>query len=130
MSFPTQFKEWLSSALQLPVPSEVRAFSFNLCEPALIDGVRFGVELVGAGVFDPEDSDWACEEIWTAQPRTLNIPVEFSGSGWEECLERMKALLQSVLEEQSGISGVLKSRQAVALGFVDGDLDVIWSSQP
>jgi hypothetical protein len=128
MNFPTQFKEWLSSALHPPVPGEVCAFSFNLFEPALVDGVRFGVELVGAETFDPEDSDWVCEEVWTAQPRKLNIPVAFSGNGWEECLQKMKLLLQSVLEEQADISNVLKSRQAVALGFVDGDLDVIWSS--
>lgn len=128
MNFPAQFKEWLSSALQPPVPDEVRAFSFNLFEPALVDGVRFGVELVGAEAFDPENTDWVCEEVWAAQPRKLNIPVAFSGDHWEECLEMMKALLQSVLEEQAGISKALKSRQAVALGFVDGDLCVIWSS--
>ena len=40
----------------------------------------------------------------------------------------MKGLLLSVLEEQNEISKILKTRQAIALGFVDGDLDVVWSA--
>lgn len=130
MNFPVQFHEWLSSALLASVPDQVAAFSFNLFEPALVEGVRFGVELVGAENFDPEDSDWACEEIWAAEPRELHIPVAFSGEDWEECLQKMNALLQSELEHQGGASSVLKSRRAVALGFVDGDLQIVWSSEP
>lgn len=125
-----QFHEWLSSALLVPVPDQVAAFSFNLFESARVEGVRFGVELVGAEHFDPEDSDWACEEIWVAEPRELHIPITFSGEGWEECLQKMNALLQFELEHQRGVSSILKSRRALALGFVDGDLQIVWSSEP
>jgi len=128
MDFPSDFRAWLASALQAPVPNEVRAFSFNLFEPALINGVKFGVELIGAEQLDPQDSDWGCEEIWAAQPRKLLIPISFSTQGWEKCFQEMKALLQSVLDGDSHISNVLKSKQAVALGFVDGDLVLVWSA--
>jgi hypothetical protein len=128
MSFPQEFNEWLSCSLRAPVTDEVLAFSFNLFEPALVDGVTFSVELVGSEAFDPKNSDWACEEVWSAQPRNLHIPLSFSGSTWEDCLLKMKDLLLFVLEEQNEISKILKTRQAIALGFVDGDLEIVWSA--
>jgi hypothetical protein len=126
MNFQHGFTEWLSCTLRTPVPGAVRAFSFNLFEPAPVVGVKFGVELVGSAAFDSKNTDWACDEVWFAQPRSLNIPLSFSGNTWEGCLLKMKGLLQSVLEEQNEISKILKTRQAIALGFVDGDLEVVW----
>lgn len=37
MKFPMQFHECLSSALLVPVPDQVAAFSFNLFESARVD---------------------------------------------------------------------------------------------
>jgi hypothetical protein len=92
--------------------------------------VNFGVELVGAADFDANNSDWARDEVWEANPRTLDIPATFSDTEWGACLTRMTALIQSILDGNSPESDTLKSRKAVAVGFVDGDLDVIWSSKP
>jgi hypothetical protein len=125
MDFPTQFEEWLSAALAAGVPSEVKAFSFNLFEPALVPGVKFGIEVVGTNTFDPTNPDWACEEVWEPSVRRLNIPVSFSGQNWEECLASTQFLVQSVLEKNSQASMQLKSRLGVGIGFVDGDLHVI-----
>lgn len=125
MDFPTQFEEWLSAALAAGVPSEVKAFSFNLFEPALVPGVKFGIEVVGTNAFDPINPDWACEEVWEPSVRRLDIPVSFSGQNWEECLASTQSLVQSVLEKDSQASMQLKSRLGVGIGFVDGDLHVI-----
>ena len=130
MDFPSSFRAWLKDVLAEPVPKEVVAFSFNLFESAGVDGVNFGVKLVGAPDFDPDNSDWACDEVWEVNPRTLDIPVVFSGTEWDASLKRMTSLIQSVLDSNSPESNTLKSRNAVVVGFVDGDLDVVWSTKP
>jgi hypothetical protein len=107
------------------VPDEVQAFSFNLFEVPQTAGAKFGIELIGAGAFDAEDADWACDEIWESKPRQLVIPISFSSTDWRKCLTSVRGLVDTVLSSQKE-SAVLKSRQAVAIGFVDGDLEVIW----
>lgn len=126
MDFSRDFDGWLREALRDGVPSEVVALSFNLFEPAHIQGVKFGVELVGAKVFDATNSDWACEEVWEPKERRLHIPIEFSGQEWETCLAKVKLLVGSSLAKADVVSTGLNGLQGVAVGFVDGDLDVIW----
>lgn len=126
MSFQEQFSAWLDNALRDGVPDSVKAFSFNLDEPASINDVKFGVELIGASEFDEDDPDWACEEVWEPVQRRLNIPLSFSGESWEACMAAVRSLIQATLDADGAAAQVLKSRQAVAVGFVDGDLQVIW----
>jgi hypothetical protein len=125
MKFERDFRAWLESSL-MDVPPDVKAFSFNLFEPAPVPDVKFGVELIGAGEFDENDPDWPCGEVWVPVQRQLDIPVSFSGEAWEECLTRIRSLLEEVLSEHSHAGKVLKSRAGIGLGFVDGDLEVIW----
>jgi hypothetical protein len=79
MSFEDQFSRWIDDSLAADTPSSVKAFSFNLCEPAGIAGVKFGVELIGAGTFDEDDPDWACNDVWEPQVRGIPIPKNYSG---------------------------------------------------
>lgn len=126
MNFEREFENWLSTALQVPVPEEVKAFSFNLFEPAGEEEVKFGIELIGAGNYDPDDSDWACEEVWEPKQRRLFIPLAYSGTGWEGCLEKMKILALKLLKSDKKFVEKLTSRQGIGIGFVDGDLEIIW----
>lgn len=126
MSCEEQFNIWLNDALRDGVPDSVKAFSFNLYEPASINDVKFGVELIGASEFDEDDPDWACEEVWEPVQRRLNLPLSFSGESWEACMVAVRSLIQATLDADGAAAQVLKSRQAVAVGFVDGDLQVIW----
>lgn len=124
MTFDDSFKAWLTSSLNTGVPEPVRAFAFNLCE--LQDSNSpFGVELIGSSDFDFEDSDWACDEVWAATPRMLEIPVAFSSSSWETCLAAVKRLVRAALDGDSA-GKILKTSEGVAVGFIDGDLDLLW----
>lgn len=126
MPFEEQFHAWLRQALEnRAVPPEVKAFAFNLLEPAATPGVRFAVELVGTIGFDEDDPDWACDEAWAPRQRQLGIPEAFSGPGWENCLAAMDALLRTCLASPT-LGPLLQHGDAVALGFVDGDLRVLW----
>jgi hypothetical protein len=126
MDFEKDFESWINESLAQEMPTSVKAFSFNLYEPAFIDDVKFGIELIGAEVFDENDHDWACEEVWVPNTRGINIPISYSGDTWEVCLERLKALVMKHLNTDTPPIEVLKSKQGAGIGFVDGDLETIW----
>ncbi len=128
MDFEQEFRKWLGESLKLELPGEVKAFAFNLFEPASVDGVKFGVELIGAREFDVHDSDWACDEIWEPEQRQLNIPIDYSGDSWELCLRRMKKLLLKVLKNNQSLISRFHHLKGIGLGFVDGDLEIIYQS--
>ncbi len=121
MSFETTFHNWLNKSLSKSIPRTVKAFNFNLYET----GSNFGIELIGASEFDADDSDWACQEVFEANPRSLEIPIEYSGQTWEKCLKKMKALVLIQLNSKSLASQVLNQSKGVGIGFVDGDLQVL-----
>lgn len=124
MTFEDSFNAWLRSSLSSAIPKSVRAFSFNLSEPAG-ESSHFGVELIGSPDFDIEDADWACEEVWAATPRMLSIPAAFSTSSLETCLAKVKRLVLAALVDDA-VGKTLKTRKGIAVGFIDGDLDVVW----
>lgn len=128
MSFPVEFETWLSKSLEEDIPAEVIAFHFNLYESSGQDDVIFGIDLIGAEHFDPEDNDWACDEVWAPTERILYIPVINSGESWEECLERMSSLIKIYLNSDQTGAQTLKSKSGIGIGFVDGDLDLIWQA--
>ena len=124
MDFALQLHHWLDTAAS-QASHDIAAFSFNLYEPAGEPGVKFGIELIGAETYSADDPDWPCNEIWSPAPRGINIPGAFSGSSWEDCLSKTKALVQEYLASTSG--RWLQTSEAVGIGFVDGDLEVVWS---
>lgn len=89
MDFEKTFISWLNDSLSQTVPATVKAFSFNLYELADDPDEPLGIELIGAGMFDEDDPDWACDEVWEPKIRVISIPAEFSGDTWEPYLENM-----------------------------------------
>jgi hypothetical protein len=126
MNFEDQFSQWIDESLAGDIPESVKAFCFNLFEPAEIPGVKFGVELIGADRFDEGDPNWPCYEVWEPEPRWIPIPETYSGAAWEAALEKIRALLVAKLSTASASVERLKASEGVAVGFIDGDLDVIW----
>lgn len=126
MSFEQEFENWLDGGLNGNLPINIKAYSFNLFEPALEEGVKFGIELIGAGEFYPHDPDWACDEVWEPKQRRLLIPIEYSGENWEYCLDAMQKLVVKTLSQDNKITKKLKDSSGVGIGFVDGDLNVVW----
>lgn len=125
-SFEKTFEDWLEESLSADISENVRAFSFNLDESAFEDGYKFGIELIGAERFDADDEDWACDEIWEPLRRNISIPLSYSGEHWKECLSVMKKLIVKLLDSNKSFAQKLKSKEAVGIGFVDGNLENIW----
>jgi hypothetical protein len=124
--FEKEFEKWLLESLQSDIPPEIKAFSFNLFEPFGEEEIEFGIELIGANTFDENNPDWACNKIWEPINRQLSIPTSYSSSDFEICLDKMKALIKIVLKSNKHISDKLQQCEATAIGFVDGDLHLIY----
>ena len=113
------FSNWVEKQIRL-APNDICAFVFNLYE----ERGAFSVEIVGAKAFSSDNPDWACREDFVPSPRRRwSIPMELSGSNWESCLAALQLDIRELLE--MGKIGRLVSAEAVALGFVDGDLHVL-----
>ena len=123
MSFSEEFNSWIDAALASEVPKTVVAYSFNLFELGPQEA-KYGIELIGSDEFDTDNSDWACNEVWEADQ--IFIPRAFANGEWEECLDDVRGLLTNILSKSSATATKLKEARAVAIGFVDGDLELIW----
>lgn len=127
MDFSENFELWLTTVLASDLPSNVVAFSFNLFELGSADA-KYGIELIGADEFDEDDPDWACAEAWVGIPRLIPIPRTFADGSWEDCLRDVGQLVRDLLGKSSAAGAKLQEAEGIAIGFVDGDLELIWTS--
>ena len=107
------FQTWLEKQLEKPIPTEVVAFNFNLYEE---DETEFDVQIVGCPSYDADDSDWACNDIFSSEEDLFH----FTATDWETALEDFQAILENYLA--SGVKNALTDSKYIAMGFVDGDL--------
>lgn len=114
---------WLDKILERSLPDEIAAVCFNLYEDG---GQNWSAEFVGAASFDPDDCDWACDEVFTTRDTPLRFVRDCS---WEDVLEEAVNAVERYLEQ--GVHATrLKKYQAVAVGFVDGDLEIVYQKTP
>ncbi|MCO8120133.1 hypothetical protein NHH03_00165 [Stieleria sp. TO1_6] len=126
MNFLDRLSVWLASSFSDSDTAAIRGYSFNLVENA----GQFTVELIGAPTFDESDSDWACDEMFVGSPRSIPIPEAVHEGKWESCQENMSTILRDFLEFGDETARILKRADAVAVGFVDGELAVVYRAEP
>ena len=114
-----EFEAWLDAALEADLPDDIAAFNFNLYED---DEYLWSIELIGASSFDPEDPDWACDEVFTNREEPLSWSAE---TDWENVLETMTQYVEKYLIEGK-YATLLKEYEAVGIGFVDGDITIVY----
>ena len=115
--------EWIDGVLSDGVPDEAVAFCFNLYEN---DEYYWSMDLIGAGRFDPEDQDWACDEVTDFNSRESLFTFQ-AECEWDEALQTMIDILKKYLNDGK-YADLLKSREGVGVGFVDGDIEIIYIS--
>jgi len=94
-------------------------FSFNLTKPTTI-------EVIGSESYRDDDPDWASEEAFRPEIEDLPLPPPERSKDWDAVLECAKVLIYAYLDRPSVGSAILKRSQAVAVGFIDGDLHRVW----
>ena len=109
-----KFKKWLDAQLKNGLPEEVVAINFNLYEGEK-DG-HYDAQIVGCPSYDPDDSDWACDELFSSEEDLYH----FKSGEWEVALEDFQKTLEEYLE--STPESILHKYDHITIGFVDGDL--------
>ena len=114
--------EWIDHILKdQDILANTVAFCFNLYEES--DG-SWAMELIGTGQFDLDDEDWACRETTDFGSREQLYNWEMDCE-WEEALEYMVNELKQYLLSGK-YAALLKSKDGVGVGFVDGDIEIIY----
>ena len=115
------FAAWADTILGRPIPAEVAAFSFNLYE-----GIEtFDVQITGSPTFDPTDQVWACEVAFSSGEDLFSVPRQLVSDRWEEALDLVRELVRHYLSAGS-LASVLRASKGVGVGFVEGDLHLVW----
>jgi hypothetical protein len=117
------FRDWADRALTNRVPDEVRAFSFNLYEH--VDA--FAMELIGCSRYDAQDQEWACRELFAYRDPLFEMPHSLVGHEWRQGLEFGLTLVREYLRSRSPGHRLCRA-EAVTVGFVDGDLHLVWAN--
>lgn len=115
----TDFEKWLNRVLEENIPFEGVALCFNLYEES---DKNWSMQLISASYFDEKNSDWACEEVFSTGEDLFSWRQD---TGWKEILDISYDLIRKYLNVGK-YSEELKKYQAVAVGFVDGDLEIIY----
>lgn len=116
-----KFKKWLDNILKTKLPDGVIAINFNLYED--IDN-KWSIELIGASSFDENNEDWACDEIFTTRDNPFVLVEE---SDWKT-IEIIYTNLINEYLENGKYSNMLKQYTAIGIGFVDGDISIVYRS--
>ena len=85
--------------------------------------ISWSLEVVGCSSFDSEDPDWACDEVTDFETR--DEPFAWTEEAiWEKVLSDVTKLLYQYIQEGKA-SEYLNSLDGVAVGFADGDLNIL-----
>ncbi len=113
------FENWLNKVLDENFPIEGAAINFNIYEEV---DMNWSIQLIGASYFDEEDEDWCCEEKFTTGENLFSWQQD---TCWEEILHISCDMIRKYLMVGK-YSEELKKYEAVAAGFVDGDVEIIY----
>lgn len=114
-----EFFNWLDKVLSKKLPDNIKAINFNLYED--VDS-RWSIELVGTSTFDENNSDWACSEVYTTRDNPYVLEKE---SDWKTIENLFTSFLRHYLASGK-YSTILKAYCGIGIGFVDGDLSIIY----
>lgn len=112
-------EKWIDSVLENTLPEQVIAIAFNLYED--IDN-QWSIEMVGTNSFDTEDADWVCDEVFNTRDELQSWTQK---SKWEVILQEVSDKIKIYIQTGK-YSEKLKSYQGVGVGFVDGDIIIVY----
>ena len=113
------FEKWLDETMRRGIPENVSALNFNLYE----DGEDlWSAELVGTESFDPDDSDWACDEIFDNRETPLSRNEE---ADWETILSKVQGIVEEYLQKGT-YAQQLRQYRGIGVGFVEGDIELVY----
>lgn len=122
MKYYENFSKWLDKYLVHDLPSDSVAVNFNLYEGA---DNAYHVQFIASDEFDEEDQDWACSEIFSTGEDIFRIPRTRDINKWEDGLVFIRKIVAEYLDKGK-YAEKLKKFKAVGIGFVDGDINILY----
>jgi hypothetical protein len=116
------FEKWLNEVLQSEIPNEAVAINFNLYKG---NDATYHIQLIASESFDAEDGDWACDEVFSTGEKLCFIPITPEIEDWEDGFEYLAGLAKEYLK-LGKYAEKLKGFEAVGIGFVDGDIEILY----
>jgi hypothetical protein len=120
------FSNWLNKVLENELPNDIIAYNFNLYEG---NKNTYDIQLVGTNEYDENDDDWACTEYFTTAENICYIKRVNKIKKWEDGLIYLTEIVKKYLEEGK-FSKILKKAKIIGIGFVAGDIDIIYINSP
>ncbi len=114
-----EFVTWLDNVLDNSLPIEGKAVNFNIYEEG---DNEWSLQIIVASRFDPEDMDWACDEVFSSEE---DIYIWKQETSWEEVLVTANKWISDYLENGKH-ADCLKSYEAVGSGFIDGIIEILY----
>ncbi|MDE5833995.1 MAG: hypothetical protein K2H26_00585 [Ruminococcus sp.] len=119
----SSFADWLDNLLENnDMPVDTKAFNFNLYEE---DNNVYGVQLIASDRFDVSDDEWACCEIWSSEEDVFFVDTSDEDDKTRETFEKFVNDMISYYIRRGAYGDVL-GFVPVGIGFVDGDLNIIF----
>lgn len=118
------FSNWLNTVLEQDLPKGVIAYNFNLYEGS---NGTYDIQLIGSDDFDEDDQDWICTDYFTTGENVCYIKRTGEIEQWEQGLSYIITLVEKYLVEGKN-ADVLKRVSAIGIGFVDGDIEIIYQA--
>lgn len=112
-------EEWIDTSLSVKISDEIKCFCFNIYEDA---DNAYSLELVGYTSFDKNDENWDTEEIVINRDHPLRWNTSVSPDG---ILAEIRYLIREYLPKGK-YGSLLCSKEAILLGFVDGDVSIVF----
>lgn len=116
-----EFLEWIDGLSLDNMPEGIIAYNFNLYDSE----ETYDIQLIGSDEFDEEDPDWACSEAYSSEENVCYIENTGELKNWEKAQKIFAEYVRKYLESGK-YSETLKAAKAVGIGFVDGDIELVY----
>lgn len=117
-----KFSNWIDSILAEDLPENIVAYNLNIYEEA---NCTYGLQLIGADSFDIDDEDWVCTDYFTTGEDICYIERLPEIEEWELGLEYVRNMVKEYLSSGKK-RDIMLSSKAVGVGFVDGDVHLVY----
>ena len=118
MNQELSFFQWIDKTFEEEWPDNI---CFNLYEGE--DPYRFHVQIIGSFSYDV-DGEWVCNDDKSTEENVFYFCENDAGKTWEEGLEHIQSEVKRYLKAGRFLQ-LLKNKNVVAIGFVDGDLEIV-----
>ena len=120
------FENWIDYLIETnTMPEDTRALCLNLYEEG---DDMYSMQIIAANRYSDTDDDWPCDETWSSGEDVFTISIAN-----EEEKDRQRAYdifteIISAYVRDGKYSSLLTSYLALAMGYVDGELEIIYKA--